>query len=121
MTGVQTCALPIFALQGFSAESTAAFRRDYRSLVEHIRRLNGPDTAIVCTLGSMDYYLWDEILSIVGEYVAESGDERIFCRKLGKLNHLSEGFGSDMHPSAITHQRMGRELAVILAEIAAKL
>ena len=104
----------MIALQGFSEESAAAFRRDYLNLIRLIRKLNGPECLIICTLGSMDYYLWDDILAIVAEYAAESGDGRICCEKLGKLNHLSEGFGSDMHPSAMTHERMGKEMAAIL-------
>ena len=90
------------------------FRKSYRELIELIREKNGPEPWIICTLGSMDYYLWDEIISAVSAYAEDSGDKRIVWEKLGKLNTMTEGIGADGHPSKVSHERMGREMARII-------
>jgi lysophospholipase L1-like esterase len=99
---------------GFTAESIESFECHYKAFIKNIRALNGPDTFILCTLGSMDYYLYDNIKSVVEEYVKKTGDSRIACRKLGGIIPFTEGIGADTHPSAATHKRMGHELAVML-------
>lgn len=99
---------------GFTPKSTEDFYSHYAGLIEQIRRLNGEDTWIVCTLGPMDYYLWDDIRDIADDYRRRSGDKKICCRKLGATVAMTEGSGSDTHPSAATHARMGHELAAIL-------
>jgi len=102
------------SMLGFTRESVEHFRRSYRELLELIRRLNGPEPWLICTLGSMDYYLWDEILAVAHKFAEETGDKRIVCEKMGKLNSMTEGLGADTHPSAVSHRRMGLEMADIL-------
>ncbi len=87
------------------------FQEKFRGLVEQIRRLNGKDTLIVCSLGSMDYFLYDRIAAAVEEYRRDTGDQRIFAFKYLPINNMSEGLGAAGHPSMKTHLRMGRELA----------
>ena len=89
----------------------AFFQKKFRGLVEQIRRLNGKDTLIVCSLGSMDYFLYDRIAAAVREYQADTGDEKIFAFKYLPINNMSEGIGAAGHPSMKTDIRMGRELA----------
>ena len=104
----------------FSRDQKAAedrFREHYGAFIRGVRRLNGPDTHIVCALGTMDYYLYDVIRDCVTEYKEESGDPKISCFKFGHTNMMLEGFGGDMHPSLKTHERMGRELAAYLSGI----
>lgn len=107
-----------------SFKNTAAmetyFQKRYREFVEDIRRRNGKDTFIVCTLGSMDYYLYDRIKAAVEEYKQATGDERICTFKFGGINMMTEGFGAMAHPSAKTQERMGRELAFRLRELGIK-
>ena len=104
-------------MQNFEPKATQKFHDDYAALLKHIRALNGPEAKILCTLGSMDYYLWDEIRDIAAAYQAESGDENIYCKKFGPINAFTEGSGADTHPSAKTHLRMGKELAAAIREI----
>lgn len=92
-------------------QEEAWFVERYRAFVEKVRRLNGPDTAILCVLGPMDYYLYDKIQQTVAAYQKDTGDQRVFCLKLIGINLMEEGFGSAAHPSLKTHIRMGRELA----------
>ncbi len=93
------------------------FRDHYRAFLAQLRQLNGPDTSIVCTLGSMDYYLYDQILQAVAQYKAETGDEKIYAFKFAGINMMTEGYGAMAHPSAKTQERMGRELAYRLREL----
>ncbi len=87
------------------------FQKKFRGLIEQVRRLNGPDTLIVCSLGSMDYFLYDRIVAAVNEYKAATGDEKIFAFKYLPMNNMSEGSGAAGHPSMKSHIRMGKELA----------
>lgn len=93
------------------------FQRRYGQFIADIRRLNGPDTYIVCALGSMDYYLYDRIQAAVEEYKQASGDQKICAFKFIGINMMTEGFGAMGHPSAKTHERMGRELAYHLKNL----
>ena len=95
----------------------AHFRENYRAFIGKLRRLNGPDTLILCTLGPLDYYLYDDIREVVREYRRETGDERIRVSKLMGVNLLTEGFGAISHPSLKTQVRMGRELAGIIGRL----
>jgi len=96
------------------------FRSHYRSFIEQLREKNGEKTLICCTLGTMDYYLYNEIEKIVAAYQQETGDERICCFKFRPINMMAEGHASAMHPSAKTHERMGKELTWHLQKIMAE-
>jgi len=96
------------------------FHRRYREFIRHIRELNGPDTFIVCTLGSMDYFLYNHIEAAVKEYQAETGDEKIHCFKYVGINMMTEGFGAAGHPSMKTHLRMAEELVTQLKKYVIK-
>lgn len=92
-------------------DEEAYFTERYRAFIEMIRDVNGSDTWIVCTLGPLDHYLYDNIEKAVQAYVADTGDQKVCCFKSIGVNLMSEGFGADGHPSAKTHARMGREIA----------
>ena len=87
------------------------FHKQYKAFVQQVRELNGPDTYICCTLGSMDYYLYYHIRDVVEEIKAETGDQKICCFEYIPINMMFEGYGAAGHPSAKTHARMGKELA----------
>lgn len=110
---------PIRFSQDFGAVKAMEewFYARYKEFVADIRRLNGPDTWILCTLGSMDYYLYDPLKRAVEAYIAETGDEKVATFKFALINLMTEGFGAMGHPSAKTHERMGRELAYRVREI----
>lgn len=92
------------------------FQAQYKQFLYTLRRLNGNKPVIGCTLGPMDYYLYDMIVCAVEEYKVETGDERVFSYKFGGIFPWGEGFGAGDHPSVATHKRMGTELAQKLAE-----
>lgn len=93
------------------------FIAKYKAFIRDIRKLNGPQTEIVCALGPMDFYLYDDIRIAVEQYQKESGDERVWSLKIIGTNLMTEGFGAVGHPSAKTHERAGRELAARLQKI----
>ncbi len=92
----------------------AHFQAKYGDFLRTVRALNGPDALIACTLGSMDYYLWDRLRDAVEDYKKESGDERVALFKFVAINEMTEGIGAGGHPSVKTHRRMGHELANLL-------
>lgn len=95
----------------------AHFVREYKAFIRMIRELNGPETRIVCALGPMDYYLFDNIRTAVEAYRQETGDTLVYALKLIGINLMTEGFGAVGHPSAKTHARVGLELAARLRKI----
>ncbi len=92
------------------------YEQRYRAFIHKLRQLNGERAVICCTMGSMDYYLYDNIVDVVRSYKAQTKDERIFCYKFGGIFPIEEGYGAGDHPSVITHQRMGEELAATLRQ-----
>lgn len=87
------------------------FYERYLAFLKMVRRFNGPTPVISCTLGPMNYYLYDVIIQAVEAYRKETGDARIFCLKFGAIDIWKEGYGGGAHPNVSTHRRMGRELA----------
>ena len=87
------------------------FHIRYKEFVKQVRELNGPDTFICCTLGSMDYYLYHHIKEVVAELKQETGDQKICCFEYIPINMMFEGYGAAGHPSMKTHNRMAKELA----------
>jgi hypothetical protein len=92
------------------------FETRYKEFLYRVRKLNGQRPIISCTLGPIDYYLYDNILNAVKEYKQETGDMRIFCHKFGGIFPDFEGYGAQGHPSVLTHKRMGKELGEKLKE-----
>ena len=84
------------------------------SLIEsdkkEIRRLNGPETEIICALGSMNYYLYPEIEQAVRTLREQTGDRRIHSFRYRPMAPL-DGYGAAGHPSGTTQRKMGQELA----------
>ena len=97
-------------------EELSRFPAAYRAFVENVRRLNGPRTHIVCALGSMNYYLWHDIATVMEQYKSETGDERLHLLRFRPM-HPFDGVGADGHPSLDTHQKMAEELAELIREL----
>ena len=99
---------------GHSEEEEAHFARRYQAFLHQIRRLNGPSPVIVCTLGSMDYFLYDTIVRAVHEYQEQTGDQRVACMKFGAIDPWGEGMGGLGHPNTKSQKRMAIELVGVL-------
>ncbi len=88
----------------------AWFKKRYYQFIRQVRELNGQDTFICCTLGSIDYYFYHVIKEVVDEYKKETGDAKICCFQYVPVNVPLELFGAAGHPSLKTHIRMGQQL-----------
>lgn len=93
------------------------FSDAYRNFLQEIRAANGPDTHIVCVLGTMNYYLYHDIARAVERYRQQTGDPRVHLLRLRPI-HPFDGLGADGHPSLDTHKKMARELADFLKTLA---
>ena len=92
------------------------FHEGYLRFLKTLRSLNGSQTKIICCLGSMSYYFYDDILRIVEEYKKETGDTEVYCMKFRQMLFF-DGFGACDHPSAKTHRKMADELVSFLRSI----
>ncbi len=87
----------------------AKFEINYYRLLKMIREYNGKNPWIICSLGSMDYFLFDNIKKVVEKYSNENQDNRISCFKFSKIR-FTDGLGACRHPYVTTQIRMGEEL-----------
>jgi len=99
-------------------EETETFRKKYLEFIKNIRSLNGADTWIVCALGSMDYYLYHDIVEIVEAYKKESRDTRISTFRYKKMA-VMDPMGACAHPHLVTQQKMAKEIAEEIKRIEA--
>lgn len=90
------------------------FEQKYINFLKKIREMNGSKAIIYCTLGPLDYYLYDNIKRSVDSYQQQSNDIRIHCFKYGGVLQPEEGYGAVGHPSTKTHLRMSKELSAEL-------
>ena len=93
------------------------FQERYAAFLAQVRARNGSDAWIVCTLGSMDYFLYDNIEKAVTQYRKDTGDKRVCCMKFGAIDPWGEGLGGLGHPNEKTHARMGQELSTLLTTL----
>lgn len=91
------------------------FRERYEAFVRKIRALNGPDTAVICALGCMDYYLFDEIRAIAERLQQE--DPRLYLLKYGKMMAAGPDAGACLHPTVYRHEKMAEELVSFIRNI----
>lgn len=101
-------------VSGNDPAEAAHFQARYAAFLERVRALNGDKAWLVCTLGSMDYFLYDNIEKAAAEYRAKTGDVRVACFKFGAIDPWGEGLGGLNHPNWKTQTRMARELAALL-------
>lgn len=101
-------------------KETKAFCCDYLDFVKEIRRLNGTNSWIICALGSMDYYLYHDIVQVIEKYKQASGDRAISCFRYKKMS-VMDPIGACYHPHVITQQKMAREIAEEIKRIEAVL
>ena len=99
------------------AYSEENFMNAYGRLIRKIRELNGPQTKMICALGSIDYYLFPEIEQAVARYRHESGDQKISTFRFSKMIMQGRDVGGCGHPSHWKHEIMGQEFAEYIRSI----
>jgi lysophospholipase L1-like esterase len=106
----------VISLEGDNRKGELNFEKNYYEFLQLVRRLNGPKPVLLCTLGSMDYYLYANLEKVVEKYSKDTKDTRVTCFKYGKIK-LQEGYGACGHPSMSTQTRMGTELADFIGQL----
>ncbi len=98
------------------AARKAEFEDNYITLLTLIHSKN-PNAKIVCTLGTMNYNLWDNVVSAASTYKAQSG-KAVYTYKITPPAWSNganvEGMGSDWHPSATSQARAGHEISAFI-------
>jgi hypothetical protein len=102
----------------FGGEDETVFNSGYLAFIKQIRACNGPDAIIVCALGSMNYFLWHNIVHAVEAHQRQTGDSKICCYKF-QLMHPFDGFGAAGHPSMSTHKKMADEITDVIQALEA--
>lgn len=97
-------------------KGTERFEKDYYNFLRLIREKNGKTPYIICALGSMDYYLYDNIKKVVNEFATENDDDKIICFKYSRIR-VKDGYGACGHPNLITQKRMGGEIADYISTV----
>lgn len=92
------------------------FEKDYYEFLKMIREKNGKEPWIICALGSMDYFLFDNIKKVSASFSKDNKDERIKCFKYGRIR-FADGYGACGHPNVTTQTRMGNEIADYISEL----
>lgn len=85
------------------------FPQGYEALLVQIRACNGPKAHIVCALGTMNYYLYHDIVCALESYRAKTGDSNLSLLRFSPISP-TDGLGADGHPSLETHKKMAKEL-----------
>lgn len=106
------------SLEGPPAPTAERFEEDYLRFLGTVRQCNGPQTHIVCALGSIDHYFFDAIQRAVERHRAQTGDCRVSCLKYLRMSP-ADGYGACGHPSAATHRKMAEELYAHIARLEA--
>ena len=101
-------------VSGNDPAEEAYFQQRYVAFLEQVRACNTASAWLVCSLGSMDYFLYDTIEKAAAQYREKTGDTRVVCFKFGAIDPWGEGLGGLDHPNAKTQLRMGEEVAALL-------
>lgn len=94
----------------------AQFDKDYLEFLHILRQCHGPATHIICAMGSMDYYLYPNILKNVKTYQQKTGDDNISCLRYMRISPF-DPLGGCSHPYLLTHQKMANTLAAHIQEV----
>lgn len=97
------------------ADRIDEYKAAYIEFLKTIREKN-PDAHIICSLGIMGQDLCPAVESVVTEYKALTGDEKITYLKFANQNQ-ADGIAADWHPSEKTHTKAATLLVNTINEI----
>ena len=106
----------VIDMNGDIANGIKQFEVEYYQFLKMLREKNGKKPWIICSLGSMDYFLFDNIKKIVEQFSDKNNDQRIICFKYGRMR-FTDGYGACGHPNVMTQMRMGNEIADYITEL----
>jgi len=95
-----------FYIRGISKdqqeEEQINFSNAYKDFIAQIRSVH-PNAEILCTLGMMGQFLYEEIENAVDAYVKETKDDKVRAFPLSEENLELNGPGFSGHPSIFSH------------------
>ena len=93
------------------------FDRYYYELISKVRENNGIYPKIICAMGDMRYYLYDNVVRAAQRYCAEHSDRKIYTLKLRNYSPQKARRGAVDHPGVDSALEMGMQLAAFIREI----
>jgi len=95
-----------FYIRGLKEEEREAeqlnFSNAYKDFIAQIRSVH-PNAEILCTIGMMGQFLYEEIENAVNAYVEETKDDKVRAFPLSEENLELNGPGFSGHPSIFSH------------------
>lgn len=103
-----------FSYTGNEHELINEFKEGYIEFLKNVRKLN-PESRIICTLGIMGDNLYPAVKSAVDDYSQQNNDRNIIAFRFD-VQDATDGYGSDWHPSEITHQKSAKKLSEFIKD-----
>lgn len=97
-------------------ERKQKFGEAYYEFIAQVREAN-PDAHIICSYGVLSTGLTDEIRKQVNRYSSENGDSKLYCFEYELQDIVRDGYGTNYHPSATTHENMANALSEYISEL----
>ena len=97
-------------------ERKQKFGEAYYELIAQVREAN-PDAYIICSYGVLSTGLMDEIRKQADRYSSENGDSKLYCFQYEWHDIVRDGYGTNYHPSAKTHENMANALSDYISEL----
>ncbi|MDE6709070.1 MAG: hypothetical protein K2J76_01115, partial [Oscillospiraceae bacterium] len=97
-------------------EREQRFGEAYYELIAQVREAN-PDSYIICSYGVLSTGLMDEIRKQADKYSSENGDSKLYCFEYELQDIVRDGYGTNYHPSAKTHENMANALSDYISEL----
>ena len=97
-------------------ERKQKFGEAYYELIAQVREAN-PDAYIICSYGVLSTGLMDEIRKQADRFSSENGDSKLYCFQYELQDIVRDGYGTNYHPSAKTHENMANALSDYISEL----
>ena len=97
-------------------ERKQKFGEAYYELIAQVREVN-PDAYIICSYGVLSTGLMDEIRKQASRYSSENNDSKLYCFEYELQDIVRDGYGTNYHPSAKTHENMADALSDYISEL----
>lgn len=97
------------------AKRVPIFKEHYQAFIKQVRKFNGQEPWIICTIGGEQPEMYEGIAHAVKAYQEETGDVRIDSFLFEKRRE-EDGLGGSSHPTVRTHTHMAEQLITKIKE-----
>ncbi len=101
------------------ADKRAAFFEDYVEFLEQVHEDN-PGIRIICAFGLMGDELFETEKEAVEQFKEKSGFKEVYAFRINPQDYAANGYGSDWHPSARSHEIATDELVGFIRSLGGK-